>query len=132
VLFIAGTGRSGSTLLERALGAMPGYVNVGELIDLFRRVAAEDERCGCGERFSACPFWREVGERAFGGWTESLISEISTMQRAVARQRHIPALVRQVRSGRLSPRLVRYGEVYSRLYRAILDVSGADCVVDAS
>ncbi len=27
---------------------------------------------------------------------------------------------------------MRYGEVYSRLYRAILDVSGADCVVDAS
>ena len=132
VLFIAGTGRSGSTLLERALGAMPGYVNVGELIDLFRRVAAEDERCGCGERFSTCPFWREVGERAFGGWTESLVSEISTMQRAVARQRHIPSLFGQVRSGRLSPRLVRYGEVYSRLYRAILDVSGAECVVDAS
>ena len=67
VLFIAGTGRSGSTLLERALGVMPGYVNVGELVDLFRRVAAEDERCGCGERFSTCPFWREVGERLLWG-----------------------------------------------------------------
>jgi hypothetical protein len=27
-----GSGRSGSTLLERALGEIPGFVNVGELV----------------------------------------------------------------------------------------------------
>jgi len=37
VMYIAGSGRSGSTMLERVLGEMPGFVNVGELIDLFRR-----------------------------------------------------------------------------------------------
>jgi len=40
VVYIAGSGRSGSTLLERALGEIPGFVNVGELIDLYRQVAA--------------------------------------------------------------------------------------------
>lgn len=132
VVFIAGTGRSGSTLLERAVGAMQGYVNVGELIDLFRRVAADDERCGCGERFSACSFWSEVGERAFGGWEQSLIDEFTALQHAVGRQRRMPALLRQLRSGRLSQPVLRYGELYARLYRAILDVSGAHVVVDAS
>ena len=33
VVYIAGSGRSGSTLLERALGQIPGFDNVGELID---------------------------------------------------------------------------------------------------
>ena len=48
VVYIAGSGRSGSTLLERALGEIPGFVNVGELIDLYRRVADHGELCGCG------------------------------------------------------------------------------------
>jgi hypothetical protein len=65
VLYIAGVGRSGSTLLERVLGAMPGAVNGGELNAIFSRVAAQNQRCGCGEPFSECPFWTAVGERAF-------------------------------------------------------------------
>ena len=68
VIYIAGSGRSGSTLLERVLGGMPGAVNVGELIDLFRRTAPRGERCGCGLAFADCPFWTGVGKRAFDGW----------------------------------------------------------------
>jgi len=66
VVYVAGSGRSGSTILERVLGQMPGFVNVGELIDLYRR-PPEGERCGCGLAFTACPFWLGVGKRAFGG-----------------------------------------------------------------
>ena len=55
VIYIAGSGRSGSTMLERALGEMPGFVNVGELIDLFRHVARQGERCGCGELVRRLP-----------------------------------------------------------------------------
>jgi len=68
VVYITGSGRSGSTLLERALGSAPGLVNVGELFDIFRRDAAQTERCGCGEPFATCPFWAEVARRAFGDW----------------------------------------------------------------
>ena len=56
VLYIAGVGRSGSTLLERMLGAVPGSVNAGELNAIFSRVASQDQRCGCGEPFSPAPF----------------------------------------------------------------------------
>src|SRR5215470_15851498 len=67
VVYIAGFGRSGSTLLERALGELPGYVNVGELIDLFRRTGPDGERCGCGEAFTDCAFWTDIGKHAFDG-----------------------------------------------------------------
>ena len=69
VLYIAGVGRSGSTLLERMLGAVPGSVNTGELNAIFSRVASQDQRCGCGEPFSACAFWasrRRRGVRRLG------------------------------------------------------------------
>ena len=92
VIYIAGSGRSGSTILERVLGAMPGFVNVGELIDLARR-SRDDERCGCGLAFNSCPFWLGVGKRAFGGWDSGSLPAIGQLQARVARQRHLPRLL---------------------------------------
>ncbi len=132
VTYIAGSGRSGSTLLERALGAMPGFVNVGELIDLFRRVVQGDERCGCGLSFFECPFWTGVGKLAFGGWDTPPAVELARLQPKVARQRHLPRLLSPVRSAGFARDVRRYQHLYADLYRAILDQSDASVVVDAS
>lgn len=132
VVFIAGSGRSGSTLVERMLGGIPDFVNVGELIDLFRRVYVGDELCGCGNRFSQCDFWREVGDRAFGGWTPELVAEVATLQAQVARQRHIPYLLSPYKRPSFRDRLHTYRDRYVRLYQAIARTAGARVVVDAS
>lgn len=133
VVYIVGSGRSGSTLLERLLGAVPGYVNVGELLDVFRRVVAGDELCGCKATFSQCPFWTGVGRRAFGGWTTELVDETARLQQSVARQRHLPRLVVQaVADDSFRAALKRYGQIYARIYAAVLAESGAEVVVDAS
>lgn len=133
VVYIAGSGRSGSTLLERIMGTLPGFVNVGELIDAFRKAMRFDELCGCGENFSRCEFWVRVGERAFGGWTLEFVDEVSQLQRDVGRQRHLGFLAAPQRgTSRFREKLDRYGDVYSRLYAAILAESGARVVVDAS
>ncbi|WP_426508005.1 hypothetical protein ACPPVO_56650 [Dactylosporangium sp. McL0621] len=68
VLFLGGLGRSGTTLLERLLGELPGVVPLGEVVHLWERDIAGDERCACGDHFSECGFWQAVGEKAFGGW----------------------------------------------------------------
>jgi len=119
--------------LERLLGLQKGYVNVGEVIELFRKVTVGGERCGCRKPFAGCEFWQEVGQRAFGGWSPDTMSEVAALQRRVGRQRHFPRLL--VPSS-ISPAgqadLLRLGEVYARLYSAICDVSGQDVVVDAS
>ena len=133
VVYIAGSGRSGSTLLERALGEIPGFVNVGELIDLYRRTAAHDERCGCGQAFAQCPFWSRVGDRAFGGWPEQKISEIARLQGKVARQRRVPRLLAMRLAGaRFRADVAAYGASYAGLYDAVVAEAGAACVVDAS
>lgn len=132
VVFIAGSGRSGSTLAERMLGEIPGFVNVGELIDVFRRVYAGDELCGCNQRFSQCDFWREVGDRAFGGWNPEVVREIAELQAQVARQRHIPRLLSPFRGRLFQGSLQTYREHYTRLYGAIAATAGARVVVDAS
>lgn len=133
VVYIAGSGRSGSTLLERALGEIPGFVNVGELIDLYRRTAAHGERCGCGQSFAACPFWSRVGDRAFGGWAEQKLTEVHQLQGKVARQRRMPRLLAMPLAGhRFRADVAAYGASYASLYGAIAAEAGAACVVDAS
>lgn len=132
VVFLAGSGRSGSTLVERMLGQIPGFVNVGELIDLFRRVYHGDELCGCGAPFSRCPFWRDVGDRAFDGWNAELVAEVASLQTRVARQRYIPHHLSPRQSARFRSDLEVYRQRYAELYQAISESAEARVIVDAS
>ncbi|MGN6302711.1 MAG: sulfotransferase, partial [Angustibacter sp.] len=132
VVFIAGSGRSGTTLLERVVGAVPGFAAVGELLDLPRRVAPLDEMCGCGKPFSQCAIWQAVGQRAFGGWSEQNLRELHELQARVARQRHLPRLLVS-RQGTAFDRDVReYAARYLRIVTAVAQESSARVVVDAS
>ena len=61
MLFIAGWGRSGSTILGNLLGETHGAVSVGELNNYWAMRASLRRTCGCGLPHDACPFWVEVG-----------------------------------------------------------------------
>jgi len=132
LLFVGGLGRSGTTLVERLLGELPGVCALGEVVHLWQRDIRSDERCGCGDRFSACAFWTEVGARAFGGWDNVDVYRVLALQAAVERTRHIPRLA--------SPRLPddyralveEYAGYYTAVYRAAAEVSGATVLVDSS
>jgi Sulfotransferase family len=130
VVYLGGFGRSGSTLVERTLGAAQGWVNVGELVDLARSVAPGDELCGCGQPFSRCPVWTEVGDAAFGGWTREVLDKLAGLHRAAARQRHLPRMLASPHSE--SGALTDLRAAYARIYLAVADVTGSRVVVDAS
>ena len=133
VVYLGGFGRSGSTLVERVLGACPGWANVGELVDVARSVAPRDERCGCGERFSQCPVWQRVGELALGGWSPAVVDDLARAQRAAARQRHLPGLLARTATGRPTDAATRrLADSFAAVHRAFATVTGADVVVDAS
>ncbi|MFD6951803.1 sulfotransferase [Nocardiopsis sp. TSRI0078] len=125
-------GRSGSTLIERLLGELPGFCSVGETVHLWRRGLVEDERCGCGRPFSGCGFWTDVGGEAFGGWSRLDAGQVLRLKGGVDRTRFLPALLSGAYEGPLASRCERYTELYHRLYSAVALVSGARVVVDAS
>ncbi|MFF0579267.1 sulfotransferase [Streptosporangium saharense] len=141
VVFLGGLGRSGTTLLERLLGEVPGIVPLGEVAHLWSRGVLANENCGCEQPFGTCPFWREVGARAFGGWSRELAGRVVTLGRRVDRTRHIPALAQLMADGRTgapcwpSRRTAALGE-YAAAHRRLYDAAGeiADCpvVVDSS
>lgn len=70
VLYIGGTGRSGSTILDQILGQLDGFFAVGELSQIWERGLVSRRKCGCGMPVPECPVWSPILARAFGGpWT---------------------------------------------------------------
>ncbi len=128
VLFLGGLGRSGTTLLERLLGQLPGVSPLGEVVHLWQRDLVDDERCGCGDRFSACGFWQKVGVEAFGGWDAVDPQRVQKLADDVERTRHIPRMA----LGRAPKGLSEYADYYSKVYAAAATVTGATAVVDSS
>ena len=128
VLYLGGLGRSGTTLVERLLGELPGVVALGEIVHLWQRDIVDDERCGCGARFSACTFWKRVGRRAFGGWDNVDVDRVRTLRDAVERTRHIPRLALKGATAEVR----EYAGFYAKVYAAAAEVAGASVVVDSS
>jgi hypothetical protein len=132
VVYLGGLGRSGSTLLERLLGELPGLCASGEVIHMWQRGVVENERCGCGEPFRGCDFWGQVGKAAFGGWNNISTEQVLGLRAAVDRTRRIPLLTRRSLPPRMQAALSEYTGYYLSVYRAIAEVSGCETVVDSS
>lgn len=132
VLYVGGWGRSGSTLLDRMLGQVPGFAALGEIREIWQSGLTEDRQCGCGLPFRQCPFWSEVGERAFGGWDRVDLPSALGLWKRYDRPWALPSLLTRRSANGGSPGLGRYVDLLGRLYAAIAETSGAEVVVDSS
>lgn len=132
VLYIAGWGRSGSTILDNILGQIDGFFSGGELRYVWTRGLVQNRRCGCGEHFADCPFWGEVLESIEGAPIDP--SMMARIEQQTLRIRHVLPLLRG--SQRLPTTrdvaLSEYASNLGRFYDAIRTVSGCDVVVDSS
>ncbi|MDP9848902.1 hypothetical protein J2853_008113 [Streptosporangium lutulentum] len=141
MVFLGGLGRSGTTLLERLLGEVPGIAPLGEVVHLWARSVLADEACGCRESFAACPFWCKVGERAFGGWSEERARRMLALRSRVDRTRRIPVLARLLAEKQTgagwwpaldTAELDEYVAAYRGLYNAAGEIADCPVVVDSS
>jgi hypothetical protein len=126
VLYIAGAGRSGTTLLARLLGEVDGFVNVGEaaryLFDVNLR--AREFPCGCGSALCDCPFWKDK-VRAI---SPNLVQQASDMVRI----RKFPSLL--MASGKSGvPQVYRpILTALAEMYQAVARETGCRVIVDSS
>jgi hypothetical protein len=133
VLYIAGSGRSGSTILDNILGEVDGSVSAGEVRFLWERGMRDDRTCACGEPFSSCPFWGDVLTRAYGGRDAVDPKRMIELLAQGTRARRIPMMVGSpARRHAFVDGLDELSYRLSALYRAIADVSGARVIVDSS
>ena len=132
VVYLGGLGRSGTTLVERLLGELPSVCALGEIVHLWQRDIRDNERCGCGSRFSACTFWKRVGEVAFGHWGNVDVDRVHALRDVVERTRHIPRLAGARLPAAQHADVREYASFYAKVYAAAAAVSGAQVVVDSS
>jgi hypothetical protein len=133
VLYIAGTGRSGSTLLARLLGGYEGFLPAGELRYLWERGLSGNQLCGCRQPFRSCPFWQEVLTLAFGGVEQAVKLDVPRLARTADRIRSIPRLtLPRFRRPSFRRVLDEYTATLAGLYSAILEVAPGSVIVDSS
>ena len=60
IIYIAGYGRSGSTLLERVLNCNKKLFALGEITNLLSLINDKDSLCSCGKHLYQCDFWSKI------------------------------------------------------------------------
>lgn len=131
VIYLAGSARSGSTILDNVLGELSGFFSAGELRFVWDRNVRDDRICGCGAPFSECPVWQAVLGRAYGGTLPDVADVLAWRERALPLRLTPFVRVPGVRR-RLAARYAPYLAVLEKLYHAAAEVSGAGVIVDSS
>jgi len=130
VLYVVGAGRSGSTILDLALGSMPGFFGLGEMVRVLDHRYRKQDRCSCGHPPADCPFWAEVFARAgriAPNWNPQAYWTL--LRAGPIRYAHLPWLM-QLMTRRAELKLMR--EHYKALIQAAAQVSGARVLIDSS
>jgi hypothetical protein len=131
VVYIAGSGRSGTTIVDNVLGELTGWFSAGELRFVWDRNVRDDWACGCGEPFSRCQLWQDVLRVAYAA-TPPDAADVLAWREQSLRLRMAPLVRTPGARKRVAARGARYLDVLQRLYQAIAEVSGARVIVDSS
>lgn len=123
VVFIAGCGRSGTTLLGQLLGEFDGFVNVGEAARyLFDR--SKDLPCGCGTSAADCSFWKEM--------LAAVPPEVGAQGVRSLRIRSFPSLFMRTRGGKTPQEHAEILRALGDTYRSIVRDTGCNVIIDSS
>ena len=126
VVYIAGCGRSGSTVLDLTLGQADGWFSMGEF-RLFWYALRDHWRCGCGRDVTECPFW--TAARAH---VPTDPADVLPALRATVRLRRTAGLMRPALLGSHRADLDSLGSSLRAVYRATAETAGASVLVDSS
>ena len=131
IVYVAGSGRSGSTVLGQVLGAIPNWAFCGELRQGFSILAANN-LCGCGAPAQKCDFWRAVIEHAFGGFDRDMLERTSYLTQRVSLHRHSLVHLSPLKAPGFVRDTAEYADIVTRVYQGIRFVTGCQVIVDSS
>ncbi len=129
VVYIAGVGRSGSTVLDSVLGNHPLIQSVGELSRLASDAWIQDFYCSCGKRAKECPFWSAVHDAWCAENDNFSAQEYLELQNNVE-QVHLPLLTSERWKKKKNFQL--YAEQTILVLKAIQKISNCSIIVDSS
>lgn len=132
LLYIAGWGRSGTTILDNILDQLDGFTSLGEVRWIWDRGMIENRLCGCGEHFRDCPHWGAILQEAYGGLERIDAQEIVRLRNRLVRNSSVPGMFFNGGRVTIGPDADPYIEALSKFYAAIRDVTSSRVIVDSS
>lgn len=127
VIYIMGTGRSGTTILEMLLAQAPGVFGAGEMTELPSDGWQKNQECSCGQPFAKCGIWSAVHDRM--ALTQGEVEQWKLQQRAV--DWHF-GFLRHFFIGLPAKFVEGYSSNNRRLLESVSVVSGDATIVDSS
>jgi len=124
ILYIAGYGRSGSTLLSILLDNLPGVVGMGGVAGLPRYLGVRGRECSCNRSYIDCSAWGKTIRVLPGGI--DFIKELGAIQHQV--ESWSKGLTGPVRENIR----VHYARKITEFFRTVARTRGASVLVDAS
>ena len=128
VLYIAGNGHSGSTLLDIILGSSPDIFSAGELTFITRDSIFE-EYCSCGCLIKECQVWSKI----VNVWLEKASITLENYKRLRLRyERNKVTLITFKNVWFPSQDFEIYCNATYQLFKAIQQVTGKNIIIDSS
>lgn len=130
IVYIAGWGHSGTTLLDLALGTLPGFTSCGEIHGVWQSGILDRQPCSCGEQVEDCERWSPILEHVIGpvpSWPDAA-RHIIRLQKYAFSERY--TLGRTLHDGRRG--VAEYKEISEGIYRGIVEATGCRTIVDSS
>lgn len=131
IVYVAGSGRSGSTVLGQLLGAVRNWVFCGELRQGFSILAANN-LCGCGAPAQQCDFWRAVVEHAFGRFDRAVLERAADLTQRVSLHRHSLLHLSPLKTSGFVRDTAEYADIVATVYQGIRSIGGGNIIVDSS
>jgi Sulfotransferase family len=137
VLYNAGNGRSGTTILSNILGEYEGCFSAREVRSVWselsdRPVDSGSWRCGRGAAVRHCPVWKLVFECAFGRLDRIDSDRVRKLRRSIDRSRYASIMAMKRWRRIMARRIDAYADAVGRIYRAISEVMRCCVIVDGS
>jgi hypothetical protein len=127
VLYVAGAGRSGTTIFDRVLGTMEGVVSLNQVYPLGQ---PKHSHCACGEELSSCKFWQRVSDHS--DVFPEQVNELLWLRERVDHSRHLPYLLTSLGRQVIQDPLDRYLAMLQDVYTALARSAGTRILVDSS
>jgi hypothetical protein len=126
VLYIAGFGRIGSTLVARLLGELDGFLNVGEgARALFNQLLRSDVvPCGCGKQVPDCPFWKDIVSQVDDDDQDFFKNKV--------RARYLPLLLSSLKPSDFRKQQEKFLATLENLFKLIAKNENCRVIVDSS
>lgn len=129
VIYIAGEGRSGSTILDRTLGSIDGVSSFNEMHVILKPDYLEEQLCSCGKLVDECPFWTAVNSDLAERFDLDRMQKLSTK---FDRSGAMPRLFFGLIWGDARRELREYAAFCEAQMTTIAHHAGCDTIVDSS